>query len=179
MKHRNSVVRASAVLLALLAAGCGMFEKTPLQPCPEISVPSDADRLTRYAPGPGRDITDVMFEAVITDFRGDCGYHDNDTRVSINVSVVFTLKRGPANTDRTAAFEYFVAIPRFHPAPEGKRRLPIRVEFVRNRTRMRVVDELELEIPFAKGGTGRDYPVVIGFQLTPDELRANRARRAR
>lgn len=177
MKRRNKVIRGCAVLLALMLAGCGMFDKKQPPPCPPISVLADAGDLVRYKPGPGRDITDVVFEAKISNFRGSCSYRDKNTKVSIDLAVMIDLKRGPADRDGKAAFEYFVAIPKFHPAPEGKRVLPIQVEFVRNRTRLRVTDALELDIPIANGGKGDNYPVFIGFQLSPEELRENRARR--
>jgi len=176
VKRRNKLIRGCVVLVALALAGCSMFDKTPPPPCPPISILADAGKLVRYKPGPGRDITDVLFEAEIADFRGSCVYRDKGTKVSIDLAVMIGLKRGPANRDHKADFEYFVAIPKFHPAPQGKRVLPIRAEFTRNRSRVRVTDTLELEIPIAKGAKGADYPVYIGFQLSPDELRENRAR---
>ena len=176
VKRCEYAVRGCVVLAALLVAGCGLFKKEGPPPCPRVSVLSDAGKLVRYREGPGRDLTDVLFEAGISKFVGECAYRDNNTRVTIELSVVFDLRRGPANRDRKAGFEYFVAIPRFHPAPEGKRRLPIRVEFPGNRTRSRVTDVLEVEIPIAKGSKGTDYPVFIGFQLSASELRENRAR---
>ncbi len=176
VKHREYAVRGCAVLAMLLVAGCSVFQKGVPPPCPRVSVLSDASKLVRYREGPGRDITDVLFEAGISDFVGSCVYRDNNTRVTIELSVMFDLRRGPANRDRQAGFEYFVAIPKFHPAPEGKRRLPIRVDFPGNRTRSRVTDVLEVEIPIAKGSSGTDYPVFIGFQLSASELRENRAR---
>ncbi len=176
VKRRAYTVRGGAVLAMLLVAGCSVFKKEVPPPCPRVSVLSDAGKLVRYRDGPGRDITDVLFEAGIVKFVGNCAYRDKNTRVTIELSVVFDLRRGPANRDRKAGFEYFVAIPSVHPAPEGKRRLPIRVEFPGNRTRSRVTDVLELEIPIAKGSKGTDYPVFIGFQLSVGELRENRAR---
>ena len=176
VKRRAYTVRGCAVLAMLLVAGCSVFKKEVPPPCPRVSVLSDAGKLVRYREGPGRDITDVLFEAGIVNFVGNCAYRDKNTRVTIELSVVFDLTRGPANRDRKAGFEYFIAIPRFHPAPEGKRRLPIRVEFPGNRTRSRVTDVLEVEIPIAKGSKGTDYPVFIGFQLSAGELREIRAR---
>ena len=176
VKRRAYAVRGGALLAMLLMAGCGVFNREVPPPCPQVSVLSDAGKLVRYRDGPGRDITDVLFEAEISNFTGSCVYRDNNTRVTIELSVVFDLLRGPANRDRKAEFEYFIAIPRFHPAPEGKRRLRIGVKFPGNRTRSRVRDVLELEIPIAKGSKGTDYPVYIGFQLSAGELKANRAR---
>src|SRR5690606_8384462 len=116
-------------------SGCetlGITEKNPVPPCPPVLMLRDAGTLTRYAPGRGRDITDIDFQAEIADFRGTCEYNKERTEVDIVLNVVFSVLRGPADTDRAAAFEYFVAIPHFHPAPEGKRTLPVSVRFTGN-----------------------------------------------
>ncbi len=157
-------------------ACCGIFKKNVPPHCQRVSVLSDAGNLVRYRDGPGRDITDVLFEAEIAKLASNCSYRDDNTRVAIELQMVFQLRRGPANVDRKAGFEYFVAIPSFHPQPEGKRRLPIKVEFVGNRARSRITDVLEVQIPIAKGRAGTDYPVYIGFQLNATELAENRAR---
>lgn len=168
---------AWALLGLLLVSGCGAFDKTPPLPCPNVSVLADAGKLVRYRQGPGRDLTDVLFEAVISNFVGSCLYARDNSSVTIDLSVVFDVKRGPANRDRKAGFEYFAAIPKFHPRPEGKTRLAIKVDFPGNRSRVRVTDVLELQIPIAKTQKGADYPVFIGFQLSVNELRSNRAER--
>lgn len=179
MKRYKSLAHGCALAAAMLVAGCTLFEKKVPPPCPPVSVLAEAGSLVRYRDGPGRDLTDVLFEGAISNFVGNCLYRENNTRIAVELSIVFDLKRGPGNRDRKAAFQYFVAIPRFHPAPQGKRRFPLRVEFPGNRSRVRVTDVIELEIPIARGQMGTDYPVYIGFQLSPDELRDNRQRHRR
>jgi len=164
--------------LALLAAGCAnLFEKKKPPPCPAVLVLEDARTLLRYRPGPGRDITDTSFEGKIVYIGGECDYGKRS--VVLDVEVVFELSLGPANPRRVARFEYFVAIPQFHPRPEGKRTFPISVPFPSKRTRLRFTDRLELEIPIARGKRGTDYEVYLGFQLTREELERNRKSRAR
>lgn len=165
--------------LALLATGCAnLFEaKKPPPPCPAVLVLEDAGTLLRYRPGPGRDITDTSFEGKIVRIAGECDYGKRS--VVLDVEVVFELTLGPANPGRVVRFEYFVAIPQFHPRPEGKRRFPIGVPFPDRRTRLWFTDRLELEIPIARGKRGTDYDVYLGFQLTREELERNRKSRAR
>lgn len=164
--------------LALLAAGCAnLFETKKPPPCPAVLVLEDTGTLLRYRPGPGRDITDTSFEGKIVHIGGECDY--GKRTVVLNVEVVFELSLGPGNPRRVARFEYFVAIPQFHPRPEGKRRFPISVPFPSKRTRLRFTDRLELEIPIARGKRGTDYEVYLGFQLTREELERNRKSRAR
>ena len=164
--------------LALLAAGCAnLFETKNPPPCPAVLVLEDAGTLLRYRPGPGRDITDTSFEGKIVHIGGECDYGKKS--VVLDVEVVFELSLGPASLERIARFEYFVAIPQFHPRPEGKRTFPISVSFPAKRTRLQFTDSLELEIPIARGKRGTDYEVFLGFQLTGEELERNRKSRAR
>ncbi|MBT5049172.1 MAG: hypothetical protein HOM58_11785 [Rhodospirillaceae bacterium] len=170
--------RMACVLgLALLAGGCGLFtERKPPPPCPPIFVLKDAGSVTRYKPGPGSDITDVLFHGKIIDFQGLCEYNSERTRVEISLSIAFEMSRGPANTDRKADFAYFVAIPKFHPAPQGKKIFPLATSFVENTTRVRLTDEITLEIPIDKKVKRQAYATYIGFDLTQDELKENRRR---
>lgn len=176
MKSRRPLRVAAALCLAVTLAGCGLIgRKEALKPCPEFLIVGQGGELIKFVAGPGRDLTDVLFETKIVDFAGSCE-HDDDT-VSVTMSIDFSIERGPANRDRRAGFEYFVAIPKFYPAPQGKRVLPVRIEFKGNQTRIVFRDELELEIPLQPGEVGADYEVFLGFQLTPDELEYNRRRR--
>ena len=170
--------RMAGVLgLALLASGCGLFEeKKPPPPCPPIFVLKAAGDITRHKPGPGSDITDVVFRGNIFDFRGLCEYNKARTQVEIKLSIAFEMLRGPANTDRKADFAYFIAIPKFHPAPQGKKIFPLSTNFVDNNTRVRLTDEITLKIPIDRKVKRSEYAIYIGFDLTQQELKQNRSR---
>ena len=161
--------------LAVFAAGCGnIFNRAPAPKCPPILILKDAGSLTRYAPGTSKDITDVLFQAKIVDFRGICDYNKERTRVEIDLNLAFDLLRGPANRDRKASFEYFVAIPRFHPAPQGRNTFSIDAAFDGQATRARSTDRIELEIPIDPKLDRETYAIYLGFQLTRQELDDNR-----
>ena len=160
-----------------MAGGCTFFkERVPPPPCPPVFVLKDASSLTRFKAGAGRDITDVIFEARIVDFRGFCEYNDKRTKVEIKLSLAFNISRGPANRDRKASFDYFIAIPKFHPAPQGKNSFDLKVEFARNIGRVQKLDEVNMEIPLAPKIPFEEYAIYIGFQMTRQELQENRRR---
>ena len=73
------------------------------------------------------------------------------------------------------SFEYFAAVPYFHPRPQGKRIFAKAGEFQGNRSRLGMIEEVKLTIPLAKGTKRADYQIFLGFQLTQEEVERNRA----
>lgn len=175
MKANLSKRLLIVVALALFGAGCSsIFDQRPPPECLPIFILKDAGSLTRYKPGAGKDITDVLFQAKMVDFRGVCTYNKKRTEVEIDVNLAFELSRGPANRDRKAAFQYFVAIPRFHPAPQGKNIFAIGAEFPNPGTRLRTSDNIQMVIPLDPKVHRDEYAIYLGFQLTRQELEDNR-----
>lgn len=166
------------VFIMLGVTGCGVFgEKRRALPCPNFLILGEAEDMTQFRAGPGRDITDVEFRAAIVNFRGTCEHTRSVVEAEFFVEIV--IRRGPANRSREASLEYFVAIPRFHPAPAGKKTFAVKVTFEANETRVFYRDEIALEIPLGSGEVGANYDVYLGFQLDPEQLEYNRRRRAR
>lgn len=163
-------------MLAIATAGCNAFDRRPPPPCPPVMVLRDASTETAYRPGPGRDVTDVVYRTRIADFTGSCAWNDKRTEVDIDLRVLFETDRGPANRARKASFSYFVAIPAFYPAPQGKRILPVDVIFPENVSRVRSGDTIHLHVPIAPKKTADDYPIYLGLQLTPQQIEENRRR---
>ena len=166
----------TVVALALFSAGCSssIFDRRPPPSCPPIFILKDAGSLTRYKSGTSKDITDVLFQGKLIDFRGLCEYNFERTEVKIDLNLAFDLSRGPANRDRKAAFQYFVAIPRFHPAPQGRNTFSINAEFPGQASRLRINDDIQIVIPLDPKVSRGDYAIYLGFQLTRQELKDNR-----
>ncbi len=174
MKTVTVLRLAAVVVLGAMAGACGLFgEKKPPPPCPPIFVLKDAGILREFRPGPGRDLTDVILEAQISDFQAVCGYSKDRSKADISLTVAFDVTRGPANTDRKASFDYFIAIPKFHPAPQGKSTFTVTGDFPENTSRLTSTDNIHLQIPFIAGEPLEDYAVYIGFQLTHEQLQDN------
>jgi len=174
--------------LGLMLAGCGLAsdinpwaKKYGLPACPKIQLLKDTDTITAYRKGPGRDITDIRFEADLKGFTGECEYIGEKgvySAVKVTLKVGFDISRGPAETRRTTSVSYFVAIPEFYPKPAGRNVFTAKVTFPENRNTMRIVDEeVEILIPLTKTRKGPGSKVYIGFQLTPDQLAFNRQKR--
>jgi hypothetical protein len=166
---------AAALALPLLLAACS--GKTEPPPCPPVYILSDAKDVTKYRPGPGQDLTDVLVHAEIVGFHGNCAYEavDKGFNVKLDLQVAIEAKRGPANTARKADLVYFVAIPHFYPSEQAKAVFPISIQFPEGTDTVRTVDEpVDLTIPIGAKDVVDKYEVYLGFQTTPDELEHNR-----
>lgn len=168
----------AAPLLGALVAGCSALfgSDAPQPPCPRAVVVGDAQKLTQFRPGLGRDLTDVQFEIEIVGLAPVCEYDENgyvDADVAINMSVV----RGPAAEGKPGHYEYFVAITNPNDEIIAKRVFPVDVEFPEAILRVGVTEEITQRIAYAPEPDASRHRIFVGFQLTRDQLDYVRSRR--
>jgi hypothetical protein len=176
MTFRTFASSAALVAVTFALAGCSSLQKKEPPACPPVYVLGDASRVTKFKPGPGRDLTDVEVEAEIASFKGECGADDEGVRIELQVTV--EARRGPADTDRKAELSYFLAIPAFFPAPEAKAVFPVAITFPEGDNTVRYTDEVvTLTIPVKAGEDADQYEVYVGFQTSQEELERNRKSR--
>lgn len=170
-----------AAIIPALAVGCSSGrDKAPA--CPDVAVVSDASTITRFAPGPGRDILDIDLQAEIADLVTAC--KDKDRRdgspvAKVVVAPVIVANRGAANQNRTPRLSYFVSVVDANKQILQKQIFDLPIDFTENRTRVVIRDDdppIIVDVPNAKADA-RGYQILVGFQLTPDELTYNRERR--
>lgn len=145
-------------------------------PCPKVAVLADASHLTVYRDGPGRDLTDVRFEADLGRIVGECIYKKGNTTVTVDMKLAISARRGPADRDRAADFTYFVAIVDLDANVIARQEFRSQVVFRPEQTQLVSLEELEQVIPLKKGQPGSDFDVLIGFKLSPEQVERNRAR---
>lgn len=162
------------IALALLLSSCSWFRKDPPLACPRLGIVADAADLARYRPGSGRDITDQLFTARIGDVAGNCLIDKASANIDMKVSIV--AERGAAMADPGADIEYFVAVTGPGDQILAKETFRTRLDFA-GRNRSGVAEELSQRIPLPGDSDPADYAVLVGFQLTPEELADNRRRR--
>ena len=186
---RPSIGRRTA--LVLIAASAGLLGACADKPkaglgCPPVSILSDTNRLTIYRAGPGRDLSDIAYEAQLVSFEGDCIYTaDNKDmekaskyrEVTLNLRPRFRVTPGPALAAQRVTLDYFVAMPDFYPNSEGRADFSRAVDIPPTRTPIELVDsEIQLNIPLEEGRTGEQTEVYLGFALTEEQLQQNRRR---
>lgn len=177
MPSRFSLSLGLAVLAPLLAlAGCGPKTNEFPPACPTPTFLRDLSDLIRYQPGSqGRDLTDLEVRARLTALKGRCE-EDSTTALSTVIEVNLELFRGPAMRGRQTQVPIFLAI-----LDRGeivnKQIFPIAFEFPPNVDRATITTPpIGMSLPINERKSGADYGLIVGFQLTPEEL-ANNGRR--
>jgi hypothetical protein len=166
---------ALALTTALVCGGtlgaCSSSKDAGL-PCPRVAVVPELGRTTVYRDGPVRDLTDVRYNAEITDARGSCRY--DRAGIGIEMTVDIVGERGPAADGDGTDISYFVAITDPQRNILAKEVFPTRIQFRPNERRAGIREEIEERIPLPEGAVGADYGIILGFQLSPEEAARNR-----
>jgi hypothetical protein len=169
-------LRSAALLcLTTLLFGCGPGRNTFAPPCPTARlIPALAD-ITRFAgPGPTHDVTDLILQARVIAVNGSCEAGDNPAVLPAKVKVSVTVQRGPAMQGREADVPIFLAVTEGETVRD-KRVFAVHLAFPPNVDRLTITSpDIDLDLPVSSTTTGASYGVIAGFQLTPEELAANR-----
>lgn len=172
-----AVLRLLAVLLvtAPLLSACALFNKTPPPPCPQIGILADAAKLTHFRPGEGRDITDVDFKGEVVGISGACKTGDKGKAIEMTVSLRLVATRGPASSGSAVTLPYFVSVVD-HQTQRilAKRNFDSPIDFSGGQRRAGVVEVVTQHIPLTQGRKGSDFDVLVGLQLTAEQLDYNR-----
>ncbi len=178
---------AAALALAIGLSACAdgrlpWTSRSIVQPCPDYRVLADAARLTRFRPGPGRDLTDIDFEVQVVDVLLGCETDVSKKTLAgemeVDVALAFAVARGPANRTRSADFAYFISVTDLNKKVLYREEFGISAVFPGNRSRRQVNSEpIILQLPLSKELDSKKYLIFAGLKLTRDELRFNRSRR--
>jgi hypothetical protein len=141
----------------------------------------DAEQITQFRDGPGRDILDVSYSGRLNRVLAECDYDMNKDRtgvMAVRVLVAVDAERGPANVDRFAPYRYFVSLVDSQREPVAKGVFDLPARFPGNVTRLILTDDtVEMKVPIAAGQSGKNFTILIGFQLTEEQLEFNRRAR--
>jgi hypothetical protein len=170
----------AAPLLALALSGCGGKSKeegVAGSYCPNPFLVQDAQSLTRFKPGAGRDPRDIAFQASITGTGVECAVSRKKLEVTLKIRLV--ANAGPSVAAGTTSVPYFVRlITGSGSVSEGQ---DFNADYKLSTTNPRgsSIEEIALTIPFDVPSDLGAYRVAVGLKPTPDELEYNRRAVAR
>lgn len=147
--------------------------------CPPFAILADANRRLEFQPGAGRDLIDIDTEVTLDTVTESCGSEINrKTRsgtLTVQVTPLFNVVRGPANTSRKTHFDYFVSVTNLADKVLFRQAYTVNVAFEENETRRLVTpNAVTLTIPISSGQTERNFRILVGMVLTREQLEFNR-----
>lgn len=153
----------------------GADEAPNAGPCPLMGVLYDTSRVVGFA-RPGERLANVTWTGEVRAVRGLCRYVGAEPIV-MNLEIDLAFGRGPAAEGRTHAYRYWVAVTRKDQAPIAKQYFDVSVDFPGDADRVSRTETVErIVIPRASETiSGANFEVLVGFDLTPEQLAFNRA----
>ena len=143
--------------------------------CPQLALLPDGADLARFA-GTGRDITDLVLDAHLTAVPATCRWADErHTRSRPSCRWRWRSAAGRRCRGGRPTCAYFVAV------SEGddildKQVYAARADFPANTDRLALSSpEISMLFPVSQEKSAAAYKITVSFQLTPEELAANRS----
>lgn len=160
-------------------AGCSSLDLTQPAPlaCPEILIPLHTERVTRFAPGGGRDITDILVRAEVKFLSGECSLSSDSITMTFPIAV--RGERGPAENDGVEVMDVFLAVATQDREILTRREIPMTLPFQGNRTVIVSSDNVTVDIPRDDQQTVDDFVLFVGLALSAEELAYNRQEQRR
>ncbi len=144
-------------------------------PCPLMGVLYDNSRMVEFAGAGNQRYSNIQFTGEMQGVRGLCRYIEEDP-ITMSIEVDMAFGRGPAASDDERSYRYWVAVTRRGIAPIAKQYFDIDVRFPGDAVTVTRTERIEqIVIPRANGEiSGENFEILVGFELTPEQLQFNR-----
>jgi hypothetical protein len=144
-------------------------------PCPLMGVLYEGSRIVDFAAPGNERYANIEFTGEMQGVRGLCRYLDDDP-ITMSLEIDMAFGRGPAATSDRQTYRYWVAVTRRGRAPIEKAYFDVDVRWDRGEAVVTRTEEIErIVIPRAAADTsGENFEILVGFELTPEQLAFNR-----
>ncbi len=170
----RALSRLSVLALLVLAACSGNEEYTVLT-CPQVFLIKDATHYATFAPGVGRDLVDVRYNADIEQIEWLCTFYTDENRVAMEVRFGMLAEKGSAAEDSYHRFPYFVAVADPSGTVVAKQVFGIDIDFPGNVLQVGHIESVFQRLNYSVLSEASKYTVYIGFQLSREQLAEARA----
>jgi hypothetical protein len=147
-------------------------------PCPLMGVLYDNSRLVQFAAPNAQRYANISFTGEMEGVQGLCRYVDANP-ITMNMDIRMELGRGPAASADHQTYRYWVAVTRRGRAPIAKQYFDVDVHFPHGQPIVSHTEHINrIVIPRANAEvSGENFEILVGFELTPEQLEFNRAGR--
>ena len=153
----------------------GQDDRPNVGPCPLMGVLYDNARVVDFAAPNQERYANIEFTGELQGVRGLCRYVDDDP-ITMSMDIDMAFGRGPAATSDRQTYRYWVAVTRRGIAPIEKVYFDVDVRFPRDEAVVTHRETIErIVIPRATPDlSGENFEILVGFELTPEQLQFNR-----
>jgi hypothetical protein len=174
---RHPLLRSTLVgVFALLVAGCSWFGGSKKLVCPGTVVAPSLDSATEFRPNSAGNANDIQFGVKILLVDSSCSA-DDKKGVTVDTRTTFIAARSDPSVNQRD-FTYFVAIADAQRNILAKKQFSLRIEFPSQKSQMQLLDEITEQLPLRNNATAGNYVVIVGLELSPQQLEYNRSRQA-
>lgn len=144
-------------------------------PCPLMGVLYDNARVVQFSQPGNETYANIAYTGEVRGVRGLCRYvGDDPIRMAIEVDLAFG--RGPAGAADRHTYRYWVAVTRRGVAAIEKQYFDVEASFEGDSPLADASEKIEnIVIPRAAANiNGDNFEILVGFDLTPEQLQFNR-----
>lgn len=177
-KHRIMTNAFRTLVLCVctaIVASCASSETTEdeLLVCPRVGVLEDASRMVAFGPGEGRALSDVAYDTEITNATISCKYEKGRVRSDIAFNV--DMWAGQAAPLGVVRFRYFVAVTELNTSVLTKQYFTVEADFTKKSREYKSEEVEDIYLDYSKLGRPDLYEVLVGWDLSPEQLQYNRS----
>ena len=176
--NQKTMYRFLLCFFVLLSSSCTQT----LQPfkisrgCPEVRFVSQAEMLVRWLSDSCVDgicsLDKMISRATLADFEGTCSYKREDL-LEVTLNVVIIAQKGNASMSREEIYTYTLAIIAPDDQILGQRHFSTSFTFQEDTDISAVQEQLVQHIPLSPEAKGKDYKILLGFTLNPEQWKYN------
>ncbi|HEV2550490.1 MAG TPA: hypothetical protein VGU20_24465 [Stellaceae bacterium] len=171
---RQRLLRATALGVLALLVACSSRDKDKAPDCPSALIAPNLDSYTLARPD-ATNPQDIQFGVKLASATANCHREKGGVRVDTAISFV-VIRTDPQF--RNGDFTYFVAIADRAQNIVAKENFALRAAFAPKQDRMRVTDTITEHLPLKDPASAGSYVVLVGLQLSQQQLESNRQRNA-
>ncbi|KCZ52845.1 hypothetical protein [Hyphomonas pacifica] len=171
---------APLLAAAILTTGCASRIAESLDtrqnagPCPPVAALYDSARYVEFD-GEGKLYTNIEYTGEIIGARLYCRYV-GDNPLEAEIEVDFAFGKGPAATSDDHVYPYYVAVTRRNGKVLAKKYFSVSADFNGGKLDGKTEVVNKIKIPRVDESiSGSNFEVIVGYDLTPEQLEFNRA----
>ncbi|MEQ8300342.1 MAG: hypothetical protein RH945_07340 [Hyphomonas sp.] len=144
-------------------------------PCPPVGSVYDVSRYVEFAAGTDETYPNITYTGEVADVRMFCRYAGKDPLVA-QMEIDFAFGKGEAARSDKHTYTYFVAVTRRNGKVLAKEYFNVEADFNGRKLDGRTESIAKIEIPrLDESIAGSNFEILVGFDLTPEQLAFNRA----